>query len=101
MEFLNVVLTIIKPGVWMVSVDLHDAYYTISVHTDHQNTFDWHYNYYKCTCLPNDYAQAPMIFTKLLTRPFSFLGRRGDQSVIYIDCTYMQGYLYNACYNNI
>ena len=79
MESLGDVLNIIKPGVWMALVDLQDAYDTIPVHPDHQKylTFSRQHKYYKFTCLPNGYAQAPMIFTKLLKHPFSFLRRRG------------------------
>ena len=102
-ESLGDVLNIIKPGVWMASVDLQDAYYTIPVHPDHQKylTFSWQHKYYKFTCLPNGYAQAPMIFTKLLKHPFSFLRRRGHHSIIYIDDAYLQGDSYDACYNNV
>ena len=103
MESLGDVLNIIKPGVWMASVDLQDAYYTIPVHPDHQKylTFSWQHKYYKFTCLPNGYAYAPMIFTKLLKHPFSFLRRRGHHSIIYIDDAYLQGDSYDACYNNV
>ena len=103
MESLGDVLNIIKPGVWMASVDLQDAYYIIPVHPDHQKylTFSWQHKYYKFTCLPNGYAQAPMIFTKLLKHPFSFLRRRGNHSIIYIDDAYLQGDSYDACYNNV
>ena len=102
MESLGDVLNIIKPGVWMASVDLQDAYYTIPVHPDHQKylTFSWQHKYYKFTCLPNGYAQAPMIFTKFLKHPFSFLRRRGI-TIIYIDDAYLQGDSYDACYNNV
>ena len=43
MESLGDVLNIIKPDVWMASVDLQDAYYTIPIHPDHQKylTFSW------------------------------------------------------------
>ena len=36
MESLQDVLTIIKPSVWMASVDLKDAFYSIPVHKDRQ-----------------------------------------------------------------
>ena len=93
MESLGDVLNIIKPGVWMASVDLQEAYYTIPVHPDHQKylTFSWQHKYYKFTCLPNGYAQAPMLFTKLLKHLFSFLRRRGHHSIIYIADAYLQG----------
>ena len=40
-------------------------------------------------CMPNGYAQAPLLFTKLLKQPFSFLQKHGYASVIYIDDSYL------------
>ena len=39
----------------------------------------------------NGYAQAPLLFTKLLKQPFGFLRKHGYASVIYIDDSYLQG----------
>ena len=36
MENLQDVLDLMKPGVWVASIDLHDAYYTIPVNSDNQ-----------------------------------------------------------------
>ena len=48
METLDDVLNVIKPGVWMGSIDLKDAYYSIPVHSDFQKnfTFTWDQKYY-------------------------------------------------------
>ena len=50
MENLQDVFALIKLGVWMASIDLHDAYYTIPVARDHQQylTFSWNGVYYRC-----------------------------------------------------
>ena len=39
MEFLNDVFKIIKKQMWMASVDLKDAFFTVLVHNLHQKIF--------------------------------------------------------------
>ena len=79
MESLQDVFNLMKPGVWMVSIDLCDAYYTIPVAQEHQKylTFPWQDEFYSYTCLPNGYSQAPYIFTKILKVPFGYLRKNG------------------------
>ena len=36
MESIRDVIHMIKPGLWMASVDLHHAYYSVSVHGPHR-----------------------------------------------------------------
>ena len=89
MENLQDVFPLITPGVWMASIDLRDAYYTIPVARDHRHylTFSWKGVYYCYTCLSNGYSQAPYIFTKLLKVPFGYLRKQGHSSAVYIDDT--------------
>ena len=101
METINDVIHMIQPGVWMASVDLHHAYYSIPVHEPHRPYFSflWKGSYYHYNCLPNGYAQAPMLFTKRY--PFAYLRRQGHLSVIYMDDTYLQGNSVSSCQRNI
>ena len=103
MESMDNVLHMMTPNVWMASIDLKDAYYSIQVHPAHQKylTFFWDSRYYKFVCLPNGYTQAPMLFTKLLKCPYSFLRKQGHQSVVYIDDSYLQGHSFASCYSNV
>ena len=103
MESLSDVLNMFQKGAWMASVDLKHAYYSIPICREHQNylTFVWQGVYYKYTCLPNGYSQAPMIFTKLLKNPFAYLRKLGHLSVIYIDDTYLQGSTFESCLQNV
>ena len=103
MENLQDVLDLMKPGVWMASIDLCDAYYTIPVNSDHQKylTFSWRGTLYCYTCMPNGYSQAPYIFTKILKVPFAYLRKNGHSSVVYIDDTYLQGDSPEDCERNI
>ena len=51
--------------------------------------------------MPNVYAQAPLLFTKLLKQPFGFLRKHGYASFVYIDDSYLQGDTYAHCLENI
>ena len=84
LESLQDVLEMVTPGVWMASVDLKDAYYTIPIHKDFRKflILIWGDSYYEYTCLPNGYAQALRAFTKILKKPFGFLRQRGYPSVV-------------------
>ena len=103
MESLNDVLCLIHPGIWMGSVDLQDAYYSVSVHMSYKKFFTcyWQGRFYEYNRMPNGYAQAPLLFTKLLRQLFGFLRKQGLLSVIYLDDSYLQGDSYSSCLHNI
>ena len=103
MESIKDVIHMIKQGVWMASVDLHHAYYSVQVHRSHSPYFSflWQDKYYHYLRLPNGYAQAPLIFTKLLRLPFGYLRSQGHLSVVYMDDTYLQGDSNSSCQSNI
>ena len=63
MDTLETVTRMMKPGCFMASVDLKDAYYTVPMHSNHQKylkfTFDG--TLYQYTCLPSGLSSAPNI----------------------------------------
>ena len=100
MESLDNVLNIIKPGVWMASVDLNDAFYTIPVHKDHRKylKFVWQNTLYQFQAMPNGYAEAMRIFTKMLKPPVSLLRERGlSQSSLSTTPIYREIVTRNVC----
>ena len=103
MESLKNVKQLIRHGVWMGSIDLKDAYYSVRVNESFQKYFTCYWNgcYYEILRMPNGYAQASLIFTKLLKQPFGFFRKRGYSSVVYIDDSYLQGDTYAQCLENI
>ena len=103
MESLQDVICLIQPGVWMGSVDLKDAYYSVQVHHLYKKfvTFYCHGRFYEYNCMPNGYAQAPLLFTKILKQPFAALRRQGLLSVVYLDDSYLQRDSYSRCLENI
>ena len=86
-----------------MAIDLKDAYYCVRVNPNFQKYFTcyWQECYYEFLRMPNGYAQAPLLFTKLLKQPFGFLRKHGYASVVHIDDTYLQGDTYKHCLENI
>ena len=103
MESLKHVRQLIKPGVWMGSIDLRDAYYSVCKNPPFQQYFTcyWKGCYDEFLRMPNGYAQAALLFTKLLKQPFGFFRKHGYASVVYIDDSYLQGATYAHCLENI
>jgi len=68
-----------KPGCYMASIDLKDAYYSVSIDKqDHKYLkFSWRGNLYQFTCFPNGLAFCPRKFTKLLKPVYSTLRQMG------------------------
>ena len=103
MDTLDTVTKMIKPGCFMASVDLKDAYYTVPIHSNHQKYLKFMFNgtLYQYTCLPNGLSSAPRIFTKLLKPVYSTLHNKGHLSSGYIDDSYLQGDTVEECQKNI
>ena len=82
MDTLETVTRMMKPGCFMASVDLKDAYYTVPIHSDHQKYLKFVFNgtLYQYKCLPNGLSSAPRIFTKLLKPVYSTLHNKGHLS---------------------
>ena len=103
MESLNNVFKIIKKGVWMTSVDLKDAFFTVPVHNLHQKCFmfEWIQKFYKFLGMPNGYSNAMRIFTNISKPVFGHLRQEDHLSVIFFDDSYLQGHIQHECLNNI
>lgn len=103
MDTLEAAINMIKPGCYMASVDLKDAYYTVPIDPSHQKflKFWWDGKFFQYTCLPNGLASAPRIFTKLLKPVYSALRSAGHLSSGYIDDSYLQGDTFEECHKNV
>ena len=101
MESLKGVFKIIK-GVWMASVDLKDAFFTVPVHKSHQKyfKFEWFQGFYKFIGVPNEYSEAMRIFTKMVRPLLGYLRQEGYLLVIFVDDSYLQGNTESECLEN-
>ena len=86
MESLQNILELIRPGVYMASIDPKDAIYSVHVHKNHQAYLTFFVEQYlKFVCMPNGYGPAMRIFTKVSKIHFSVLREKGLLSVVCID----------------
>lgn len=87
METVKTAMSLITPNCWFASIDLKDAYYSVSIADSDRKylKFVWKHSVYQFTCLPNGLASAPRIFTKLLKPLFSTLRKKGHTNLAYLD----------------
>ena len=98
MDNIKTALKLMRPGCFMASVDLKDAYYSVPIATEDRRylKFEWQY-----TCLPNGLACAPRLFTKILKPVYSHIRSLGHICMGHIDDSLLLGYNYSACTKNI
>lgn len=103
MDTFNTAIKLVKPGCFMASIDLKDAYYSIPVAKEDRKflMFQRKETLYQFTCLPNGLSSAPRIFTKILKPVFAHLLSLGHICMSHIDDSLLIGYDYKSCENNI
>lgn len=91
MENFEQAIRLISSGVFMASVDLKHAYYSVKIAEEQQKylCFKWAGRIYQFTCLPNGVSEGPRLFTKLLKPVFSCLRFKGYTITSFIDDTLM------------
>ena len=102
MGSLQNVLELIRPGVYMASIDLKDVFYSVPSPKNHQAYLTFIVEeYLKFACMANGYEPAMRIFTKISKVPFSILREKGFPSVVYVDDSYLQGDDYEDCFSKV
>ena len=102
MESINNVINLIESYVYMASINLKDAFFSVLIHNDHQKDLKFIFgNLFQFTSIPNGYGPAMRIFTKISKVPFAFLRGQGHNSVVYVDESYLQGDTYQSRLVNI
>ena len=93
MDSIHTAIPLLSPSCYLASVDLQDAYYTVSVHPSHRKylKFIWQGQLYQYKVLPNGLSTAPRLFTKLLKPVFATLRKEGHIVVGYLDDTLIIG----------
>ena len=103
MESLKQALHMVRPGAYLASIDIKDAFYSVAIHPSHKKylKFMWTCDSFQFKAMPNGYADAMRVFTKLLKPVFSTLRELGYESVIYVDDSLLQGDTFNECMENV
>ena len=99
-ESINNVINLIKPKVYIASIDLKDAFFSVPIHNDHQNYLKFIFgNLFQFTSMPNRYGPAMRICTKISKVPFRHLRSQGHNSQL--DDSYLQSDTYQSSFANI
>ena len=103
METLKQAIHLIRPGTYLASIDIKDAFYSIPIHRNHKRylKFVWKGIPYQFNAMPNGYVDAMRIFGKILKPVFAYLREQGYVSVIYVDDTLLSGDSYQECLENV
>ena len=75
MEILATIIQLIRQNIYMVKLEIKDAYYSITSYEPQFLKFEYKSRPLKFTVLPNGYTEGPRNFTKLLKLPLSLLKR--------------------------
>ena len=100
MDTLETAIRLMRPGCYMTSIDLKDAYYSIPIAEEHQKylKFIWRDQLYAFTSLPMGLTSSPRIFTKVLKPVFSHLRSQfGHTCLGYIDDSFYLEDSYTEC----
>ena len=100
MDTLETAIRFMRPGCYMTSIDLKDAYYSIPIAEEHQKylKFIWRDQLYAFTSLPMGLTSSPRIFTKVLKPVFSYLRSQfGHTCLGYIDDSFYLEDSYTEC----
>ena len=79
METFEHALTLVSPNIYMSSLDLENAYYSISIAEEDRKflCFEFKGKYYSYTCLPNGLSSGPYVFTRIMKPVFAEMRKRG------------------------
>ena len=94
MDTLQVVLNLVFPGCWFLSLDFTDAYYSLAVHPDYRKylRFEFEGKLLEFTCVPNGLRTGPRFFTKVLKVPLAYLREKEGVTISgYIDDSILLG----------
>lgn len=102
MEDYRTAQRLLRKNLFMTTVDLKDAYYSIPMHSEHRKylRFAWKNQLYEFTCVPFGLSAAPYCFTKLLKPVLCILRQNNILCVNYLDDFLILGESYEQCLRN-
>lgn len=79
MTNLKMALDLVSPNIFMTSIDLSDAYFTVPIHEESRKylKFRWEGKLFQFATLPNGLACALRLFTKLMNPVFASFRKKG------------------------
>ena len=103
MDTIQNVLSMIRPNIFMASIDIKDAYYSVTIYDSDQKYLKFKFDdkIYKSTCQPNGLCCGPRKFTKLLKSPLGYLREQNCILSAYIDDIMVMDNSYDSCLSTV
>ena len=103
METFEHALTLVSPNIYMASLDIKNAYYSIPVHEDYQKylSFQFEGRFYSFTCVPNGLSTGPFVFTRIMKPILSHMRQQGFKISSFIDDSFLLGETRQTCKQNV
>ena len=103
MEGIHLGQDLVKPGGYLATIDLKDAYFSIPIFLRDRKYFRflWDKILYQVTCLPFGYSLAPRVFTKVLKPAMATLHCQGIRTITFIDNTLLIAATAEECFHDI
>jgi hypothetical protein len=102
METMEDVRHTLRPGDWVASIDLRDAYFHVRLHhsTRKYMCFGWKAHLFSFCVLLFGLSPAPKVFTSLTRFIKAKLGAKGIRIIFYINNILILGSSFNICLKN-
>ena len=86
MEGLHTLRDLVKPGNYMVKVDLNNAYFAIPIHAEHRKflRFQFEEKTFEFNCLPFGLSPAAWVFTKISKPMAALLRELGVRLIVHV-----------------
>jgi len=103
MDTLENVITLVRKDMYMASIDIRHAYYSILMAEEDQLylRFQWKNKIYQFRGCPNGIAHGPLWFTKIMKPVYATLRNAGKISSGFIDDSWLAGSTKQQCTDNI
>lgn len=103
MTSLKTAYSLLSPGAFMASIDLRDAYYSVSITKEHRKylKFRWDNTLYQFNALPNGLACAPRFFTKIMIPVFAHVRAQAGNCFQYIDDSFIIDQTWQGCKDTV
>lgn len=87
LEDIRTAMKLISKNCFMATIDLKDAYYSISIHEAHRKYLRFHFNdsLWEFSSLPFGLSVAPFVFTKIMKPIVTYLRKQNITCVVYLD----------------
>ena len=103
MESIKNVINMLKPGMFLASIDIKDAFYSVLIFPGHRKylRFIWKEKIYQFLAMPNGYIDVMGIFNKLLKPLIASLHELGCESSVYTDDSLLLAQKFQECFGNV